>query len=170
MADKGLNAPRASSAGRLFDAVAALLGLAPDRLSHEGEAAMTLESRADMGAEPYPFALREAEGVVEIDPAPLWHTLLADRAAGRAPEAMAGAFHRGLAGTFADAAAGVARRAGLSTVALSGGVFQNALLLDEMMERLAGHGLAVLAPAEVPANDGGLALGQAVVAAARQMR
>ncbi|WP_454915252.1 carbamoyltransferase HypF [Xanthobacter sediminis] len=169
MADKGLNAPLASSAGRLFDAVAALLDLAPGRLSHEGEAAMALEACARMEAEPYPFAVGEADGLLEIDPAPLWRCLLADRAAGRAIGAMAGAFHRGLARAFADGAAQVARREGLAAVALSGGVFQNALLLEEVMERLGSHGLMVLVPAEAPANDGGLALGQAVIAAARHM-
>lgn len=169
MADKGLNAPAASSAGRLFDAVAALLALAPDRLSHEGEAAMALEACARMDAPPYPFAVRGADGRLEIDPAPLWRALLADRAAGRARGAMAGAVHRGLARAFADAAAQVARREGLAAVALSGGVFQNALLLEETMRCLSGHGLQVLAPAQVPANDGGLALGQAAIAAARHM-
>ncbi|MFG1416390.1 carbamoyltransferase HypF [Xanthobacter sp. V0B-10] len=169
MADKGLNAPQAHSAGRLFDAVAALLGLAPERLSHEGEAAMALEACADMTAEPYPFAVREPEGILDIDPTPLWRALLADRAAGRPAGAMSGAFHRGLAHAFADAAARVARRGGIGAVALSGGVFQNALLLEETEGRLAGHGLRVLSPTQVPAGDGGLALGQAVVAAARLM-
>ncbi len=169
MADKGLNAPPAHSAGRLFDAVAALLGLAPERLSHEGEAAMALEACADITAAPYPFAVRALEDVLEIDPTPLWQALLADHAAGRPVGAMSGAFHRGLAQVFTDMAAREARRAGIGAVALSGGVFQNALLLAEVEGRLAGHGLRVLSPEQVPAGDGGLALGQAVVAAARLM-
>ncbi|MFG1394420.1 carbamoyltransferase HypF [Xanthobacter agilis] len=169
MADKGLNAPLSSSAGRLFDAMAMLLGCAPGRLSHEGEAAMALEACAQADAAPYPFALRENDGLLEIDPAPLWRHVLRDRAAGALCGAMAGGFHSGLAAAFADAAAGVARRAAIGAVALSGGVFQNALLLQDMTRRLEGLGLRVLAPAEVPANDGGLALGQAVVAAARHL-
>lgn len=169
MMEKGLNAPRASSAGRLFDAVAALLGLAPNRLSHEGEAAMALEALAEGEAAPYPFAIGAEAGLTEIDPAPLWRALVADIAAGRLPAAMAAAFHAGLAAAFATAAAGIAATEGLSAVALSGGVFQNARLLAETVRQIEGRGLRPLVPAQVPANDGGLAFGQAVVAAARRM-
>ena len=105
MMDKGLNAPLASSAGRLFDAVAALLGLAPDRLSHEGEAAMALEAVAEGEAAPYPFANAAQGDLMEIDPAPLWRALLADLASGRPRPAMAAAFHAGLAETFVSVAA-----------------------------------------------------------------
>ncbi|TDT96387.1 hydrogenase maturation carbamoyltransferase HypF [Azorhizobium sp. AG788] len=170
MIAKGLNAPLASSAGRLFDAMAALLGLAPDRLSFEGEAAMALEACAgDIAAAPYPMAVREADGLMELDPAPLWRAALADRAAGVPAPAMAARFHAGVAAAFADLAAWVAEGQGLSTVALSGGVFQNARLLDDVAARLSAHGLTVLLPGDVPANDGGLAFGQAAIAAARLM-
>ncbi|MFS8036040.1 carbamoyltransferase HypF [Xanthobacter sp. AM11] len=170
MMDKGLNAPRASSAGRLFDAVAALLGLAPDRLSHEGEAAMALEAAADGTPAPYPLLLHPPQdGLAEIDPAPLWRVLMADMAAGRPRGAMAAAFHDGLACAFAAAAADAAQAHGLHAVALSGGVFQNARLLEATVEHLRARGLRPLVPAQVPANDGGLAFGQAVVAAARRM-
>jgi len=166
MADKGLNSPPAISAGRLFDAVAAFLGLAPHRLSFEGEAAMALEAAAAGEAEPYPFAIR-AGAVIEIDPAPMWAALADDAASGRPPGEMALAFHRGLAAAFADVAADIAAHEDLSAVALSGGVFQNALLLEETAARLAAHGLRPLIPRDAPANDGGLAFGQAAVAAAR---
>ena len=169
MMDKGLNAPSASSAGRLFDAVAALLSLAPDRLSHEGEAAMALEAAAEGDATPYPFALHPYAEPKEIDPTPLFKALVADLHAGRPRAAMAAAFHAGLAEAFAGAAAHVAQAARLTAVALSGGVFQNARLLEETVRRLEARGLTPLVPAEVPANDGGLAFGQAVVAAARRM-
>ena len=170
MIAKGLNAPPASSAGRLFDAMAALLSLAPGRLSFEGEAAMALEACAgDIAAAPYPMAVREADGLMELDPAPLWRAALADRAAGVPAPAMAARFHAGVAAAFADLAAWVAEGQGLSAVALSGGVFQNARLLDDVVARLSAHGLTVLLPAEVPANDGGLAFGQAAIAAARLM-
>lgn len=168
MMDKGINAPLASSAGRLFDAAAALLGLSPDRLSHEGEAAMALEALASGLPEPYPFTIADAGGLAEIDPTPMWRALLADLAAGRDPPAMAAAFHAGLAEAFA-AAAGRAAAGRIAAVALSGGVFQNARLLEETVARLQRRGLAALVPAEVPANDGGLAFGQAVIAAARRM-
>lgn len=169
MMDKGLNAPLASSAGRLFDAVAALLSLAPDRLSHEGEAAMALEAVAEGEAAPYPFANAAQGDVMEIDPAPLWRALLADLASGRPLPAMAAAFHAGLADAFVTVAARAADEAGVPAVALSGGVFQNARLLEETAARLRARGLIPLIPSQVPANDGGLALGQAVVAAARHM-
>jgi len=171
MVGRELNAPSASSAGRLFDAVAALLRLAPDRLSHEGEAAMALEAVAvtEAGTPPYPFALRPEAGLTEIDPAPLWQALMQDLHAGRNRGAMAAAFHTGLADVFATVAAHTAAAEGLATVAVSGGVFQNALLLEKTARRLRRHGLTVLVPAQVPANDGGLAFGQAVVAAARHM-
>lgn len=169
MMDKGLNAPPASSAGRLFDAVAALLGLAPDRLSHEGEAAMALEAAAEGDAPPYPFALHAEATPIEIDPAPLFKALIADLHAGRPPAAIAAAFHTGLAEAFVAAAAHVAATEGLTAVALSGGVFQNARLLEETVRRLEARGLTPLVPAEVPANDGGLAFGQAVVAAALRL-
>jgi hydrogenase maturation protein HypF len=175
MMDRGLNAPPASSAGRLFDAMACLLGLAPPRLSFEGEAAMALEAAA-LGhrAEPYPFALRTIEGtdgavLQELDPAPLWHAALDDLSAGRPVGAIAAAFHAGVAAAFSDAAADLARARGLGAVALSGGVMQNAILTEAMARRLSARGLAVLLSAEAPANDGGLALGQAAVAAARLM-
>lgn len=167
MIDKGLNAPLASSAGRLFDAASALLGLAPDRLSHEGEAAMALEARAADSVAPYILALRPQGDLLEIDPAPLWHAMVADLAGGRAVGEMAGAFHAGLALAFVEAAEQVARRHALTTMAVSGGVFQNARVLQKVLALLQARGLTALAPAEVPANDGGLALGQAVVAAAR---
>ena len=169
MMDKGLNAPRASSAGRLFDAVAALLGLAPDRLSHEGEAAMALEAVAAGDAAPYPFDIRTQGDLIEIDPAPLWRALRADLAAARPRADMTAAFHAGLAEAFVLVAARAAEEAGTRAVAVSGGVFQNARLLEETAARLGARGLTPLIPAEVPANDGGLAFGQAVVAAARHM-
>ncbi len=169
MMDKGLNAPRASSAGRLFDAAAALLGLAPDRLSHEGEAAMALEAIAAGEAAPYAFAIAERDGLTEIDPAPLWRALVSDRAAARPLPDMAAAFHSGLAEAFVTVAARAAVEAGTPAVALSGGVFQNARLRAETAARLRVRGLTPLIPSQVPANDGGLAFGQAVVAAARHM-
>ncbi|ABS65599.1 (NiFe) hydrogenase maturation protein HypF [Xanthobacter versatilis] len=169
MMDKGLNAPLASSAGRLFDAVAAVLGLAPDRLSHEGEAAMALEAAAQGDAPPYPFALHAEAVPIEIDPAPLFKALVDDLHAGSPRAAMAAAFHAGLAEAFTGAAVQVAAKEGLTAVALSGGVFQNARLLEETVRRLEAHGLIPLVPGDVPANDGGLAFGQAVVAAARRM-
>ena len=169
MMDKGLNAPLASSAGRLFDAVAAFLGLAPDRLSHEGEAAIALEAIVAGDAAPYPFTISPHGDLIEIDPAPLWRALVTDRVSARPLPDMAAAFLAGLADAFVTVAARAADEAGVPAVALSGGVFQNARLLEETAARLRSRGLTPLIPSQVPANDGGLALGQAVVAAARHM-
>ncbi len=171
----GAHAPLASSCGRLFDAVAGALGICFDRQAYEGEAAMRLEALARSAAPDdtaYPFACADA-ALIELDPAPLWHALIAD-IAGRVPAAaIAARFHRGLAKVVAATAARLAvravpmRRPGFDTIALSGGCFQNRLLLESVAARLGAAGFAVLCHAEVPSNDGGLALGQAAIGAAR---
>lgn len=163
---KGVNSPLTSSTGRLFDAVAAGIGLTPERQSFEGEAAMALEAAARPAlaeAEPYPMAL---EGNF-LDPAPLWAALLADRESGVSAEVMAARFHLGLAVSVIRAAREAARRHGAAAIALSGGCFQNATLLELCLARLEGE--TVLTPAETPPNDGSLALGQAAVAMSRLM-
>jgi hydrogenase maturation protein HypF len=164
MVARGVNAPLSSSAGRLFDAVAWGAGLAPDRLSHEGEAAMALEAaaRAHGPAAPYPLVW---DGPV-LDPAPLWHALLRNRGTGAPPGLIAARFHAGLAAAVLDGARRLAREHGAGAVALTGGVFHNATLLDACLAGLDGP---VLTHAIVPAGDGGLALGQAAVAMARAM-
>ncbi|TCO70547.1 carbamoyltransferase HypF [Rhodovulum euryhalinum] len=156
----GLNAPACTSAGRLFDAVAAALGLCANRQTYEGEAAMRLEALAEgVTAAPYPFA--------GLDPAPMFHALDADLAAGSPPGVISARFHAGLAHAFAAPARALVEGGRARAVALSGGCFQNARLLAEMLAAL--DGVPVLTHRETPANDGGLALGQAVVAAARHL-
>lgn len=169
MIARGLNAPLASSAGRLFDAMAALLGLAPSRLSFEGEAAMALQAVAEKAGDvpSYPFGLAPMGDLMEIDPTPMWRAACADQAEGRAPGIIARRFHAGVAEAFARLALSLAAQHGASAIALSGGVCQNALLLEMLVARLEPSGRSLLLPGEVPANDGGLALGQAAVAAAR---
>ena len=158
---KGLNAPRTSSAGRLFDAVAALAGVAPGRQSFEGEAAMALETlaRRHGPADPFPFA---RDGAV-LDPAPMWRAAVAEAE----PARLAARFHAGLAAAVAGMAADLADAHGAPAVALTGGVFQNLTLLEDVAARLAGRRLLI--PAAAPPNDGGLALGQAAVAARRML-
>jgi len=161
-AAKGLNAPPSASAGRLFDAVAACLGLCPARQSYEGEAAMRLEALADAeenGA--YAFGLGDGS----IDPAPMFAELAADLARGIAPGVIAARFQSGLAQAFAAAARAAAEAAGTDTIALSGGCFQNVALLAATCRALEGFRLCL--PGQVPAGDGGLAYGQALVALAR---
>ncbi|HEX4711178.1 carbamoyltransferase HypF [Phenylobacterium sp.] len=169
----GVNAPIASSCGRLFDAVAAALGLCDGRQAYEGDAASRLEALAeasgdDMG-NPYPVALAapDAGGVRRLDPAPMWAALFEDCASGTPVGAMARRFHRGLAEATAATSRALAAEGGFDAVALSGGCFQNRLLFEETARRLRLAGFTVLSHRRVPANDGGLSLGQAAVAAAR---
>lgn len=162
----GINAPLSSSAGRLFDAVAACLGLCPEAQSYEGEAAMRLEALAqtstDGGA--YPFA---TDGE-QIDPTPMFQALAEDIAATRPLADLAMRFHRGLAQAMADAARICIEQGNATAIVLSGGCFQNALLNRLVHDELCG--LTVLTHRLTPANDGGLSLGQAVIAAARALR
>ncbi len=171
----GVNAPLSSSCGRLFDAVAAALDICADAIAYEGQAAVELEAAArrglDAAAVGYPFAVaREPDaGVWLLDPATMWAALLDDLAAGVETECIAARFHLGLAVAVADLAVRIATEHGLSAVALSGGVFQNRTLFEAVVGRLRGHGVTVLTHRRVPANDGGIALGQAVVAACRML-
>lgn len=172
MMAKGVNAPMTSSMGRLFDAVGAALGCAFARVSFEGQAAMELESLARAArteSEGYPFSIRLEGDLTQLDPAPMWRALLADLTHGVAPAVMARRFHCGVATASADLALALARRHQAGAIALSGGVMQNALLLELLLARLADGGLPVLTQRQVPANDGGLAYGQAVIAAALAM-
>ncbi len=167
----GINAPETSACGRWFDAVAAVLGLSADRISYEAQAAMELEALAGdvLPDEGYPLDLAAHAGLLRLEPAPLWRAVLEDQARGVAPRTIAGRFHRGLAdGVVAMTRALWRQESAMQpTVALSGGVFQNALLAAAVTAGLRDAGFRVLTPCAVPANDGGLALGQAAVAAAR---
>ena len=170
MVRAGVNAPITSSAGRLFDAMAALAGCAPEKLSYEGEAAMRLEALAEQAqavSAPLEFGLRMNGDLLEIDPAPMWRSALHRLEKGCDPTELAWAFHAGLAHVLAKSTGMLAQRSGLDTVALSGGVMHNGVLVGLLLPLLQAAGLRVLMPAQVPAGDGGLALGQAVVAAYR---
>jgi hydrogenase maturation protein HypF len=166
MARRGINAPFTSSAGRLFDAVAALLGVR-DSVNYEGQAAIELEQLADP-AEPgaYRAAIETGE-VLSIAGADLVGAVAEDIAAGVAREKIAARFHNGIAGLTADCCELLRQRTSLRTVALSGGVFQNLLLLQRLVGLLESRGFTVLTHSRVPCNDGGISLGQAAVAAAR---
>ncbi len=162
--ERGLNAPLTTSCGRLFDALAALLGVCPVA-QYEAQAAMELQALADPAADgTYPYDLRaEPEGWL-VDPTPLVWAAYADRRAGVALPTIAIRCHRAVADFTAAVCERLAAATGLRQVALSGGVFQNTLLLREVLARLRAAGLDVYFQREVPTNDGGLALGQAVVA------
>lgn len=167
-------APRASSVGRLFDAVAAAVGLARERVAYEGEAAMRLEALVcaedldeDVGQD-YPFEIaRTAQGLACIEPRPMWDALLGDLRTAEPTSRIAARFHRGLAAAVVRLAAQLAAEQSLATVALGGGVFQNKVFTELVLRGLEGSGLQTLLPRAVPVNDGGLAWGQALVALAR---
>jgi hydrogenase maturation protein HypF len=155
--ESGFSWPLTSSCGRLFDAVAALVGLRL-KASFEGQAAMELEAAAKESEDPIPDDPRSVDEVVR--------DVVEGIQQGRDLPSIAAGFHAGLADSVADAAVAVGRECSLSRVALSGGSFQNTILLSRVASRLEARGFDVLTPGEVPANDGGLALGQAAVAAA----
>lgn len=160
--------PVTSSAGRLFDAVAALLGLRP-RITYEGQAAIELEAAA-AGVEldavaPYPASIERVAELLVIDPSPLIARVVAERDRGTPVAAISAGFHAGLGRTAVEAAAELAGRYGLDTVALSGGVFQNTRLTEVVVAACREAGLSVLVHQRVPPNDGGISIGQAAVAA-----
>ena len=160
------HSPVTTSAGRLFDAVAALVGLHP-RAGFEGQAAMALEALADLderGAYPFPLFPSPSPGAPALlDWEPLLLALLEDGTRGVEVSLRSARFHNALV----DGIAAVARLAGSPRVALSGGCFQNRFLLARTRERLAAEGFEVLTHRIVPPNDGGIALGQVIIAAAR---
>jgi hydrogenase maturation protein HypF len=174
MIASGTNAPLASSCGRLFDAAAAIAGLAWGAQNYEGEAAMRFEAAIDPGAmaEPddlaYPFAipLLGGRGLPYIEPLAVWRAMLGDLVLGTPPGVMAARFHRGLARAVIRMAERLVAGSAIDTVALSGGVFQNATLFALVHDGLTAQGLSVLSHSRTPANDGGIALGQAVIALA----
>ena len=168
MIEGQVNSPLTSSVGRLFDAVAAALGICADRIAYEGQAAIELEAacRGIEAEEGYRFGLSDDNGCWVLDPAPMWHQLFADLVDAVPTARVSARFHAGLADAVCDLGARIAADYGIGTVALSGGVFQNRTLFERVCNRLRTRGLSVLAHGRVPTNDGGLALGQAVTAAA----
>jgi len=171
--------PPASSCGRLFDAVAAALGICFEHQGYEGEAAARLEAAVDPEALDegdelaYPFAIPRllGSGLPYIEPLAMWSAVFGDLLLGTPVGVISARFHRGLARAVAQMAGKLARGSGgapaFDTVALSGGCFQNRVLFEQCACRLRAAGLTVLAHAHVPTNDGGLALGQAAIAAAQ---
>jgi hydrogenase maturation protein HypF len=165
MLDRGLSSPLTSSVGRLFDAVASLAGLR-QKTSFEGQAAMELEYAAERGCgAPYPFPLVVADAEAVVDWEPMLRELLADLRRLTSIADISARFHDGLV----EAIVAVARYAGEPRVALTGGCFQNRLLLTRAIRRLRAEGFEPFWHQRVPPNDGGLALGQ-IAAAARMLK
>ncbi|MFI6875530.1 carbamoyltransferase HypF [Streptomyces sp. NPDC050400] len=167
MIERGINCPRASSAGRLFDAVASLLGLV-DSVSYEGEAAVALESAAGrIRVVALDRRLVRAGGLWVYDPVPTLTDLLARRAHGEPVPALAAAFHRTVAEVTAELVGRAVESGAPRTVCLAGGCFVNRRLLADVRRLLRAQGLHVLVGRAVPVGDGGISYGQAAVAAAR---
>ena len=163
----GLRSPPTSSVGRLFDAVAALLDVR-DAVSYEGQAACELEQVADRrhrGA--YAVRIKTEAGGHVLQGSDLVAGALTDLRAGTARSLIAARFHRGLAGATVEMCRVLRDETGLGTVALSGGCFANVILLEAVTDGLSDAGFEVLRHRQVPCNDGGISLGQAAVAAAR---
>jgi len=154
--ERGLNCVDSSSMGRLFDAAAALIGVR-QRVSYEGQAAIELESLCGSIARIYPSNL--------LDPAPLLRAIVDDLRAGVAREEIAAGFHEALARWVWEIGVLGRHQTGLNLVGLTGGVFQNVRLVRRSVELLRADGFEVLLHRVVPANDGGLSLGQAALAA-----
>jgi hydrogenase maturation protein HypF len=166
--EKELNSPLTSSMGRLFDAASALLGVCTE-VRYEGQAAIELEARACESAErAYAYHIcKNGSGAYEIDVAPTIREIVEDLKAGISVGLIASTFHATIADMIAAVCAKLREDTGLSRVALSGGVFQNVLLLEQAVERLESAGFEVFRQSVVPCNDGGISLGQAVIAVRR---
>ncbi len=169
---RGVSCVPTSSMGRLFDAVSSLAGVR-HRCDHEAQAALELEARAlpavaDCGR-PYAFGLRAGprgeDGPRVLDPAPVLRAVVHDLRAGTPTEVVAARFHHAVAGAVVAACEAAGRLTGVGTVALSGGVFANAVLEEACTRELGRRGFTVVRHRAVPCGDGGLALGQLLVAA-----
>jgi hydrogenase maturation protein HypF len=171
LVETGAVSPLCSSAGRLFDAVAAMLGEAPPRVTFDAQAAMRLEAlaaSAPAGATGLPFEQREPpEGPLEIDAAPAIRAIDEQLRRGVSPAVIALRFHEGLAAAFVRASVAIREREGLEVVALAGGVAANDVFVGALVRRLAAAGFTLLRPRRLPPNDGAIAFGQISVALAR---
>ncbi|MFP5269536.1 carbamoyltransferase HypF [Coleofasciculus sp.] len=174
--EKGINAPLASSTGRLFDAVAAALGICRAECSYEGQAAIEMEALVTQDSlnyvkelAVYPFEIGNLDKGTpfELEPRPLWLALLEDLKQNVPKSLIAAKFHQGLADAIANMVQQLSPDLISNHVILTGGVFQNRILLTQVSENLEKMGMKVLTQSVVPPNDGGLSLGQAVIAAAQ---
>ena len=186
MLTKGSHAPMASSCGRLFDAVAAAMGICRDGVIYEGQAAIELEAIVDQDTLhnederlAYPFTILSISvpgfehGLPYIEPVAMWRAILSDLNLKTPAPVMSARFHKGLAKIIVTMIQKLSTRGEqriVDTVALSGGVFQNKTLLEQVITRLEHDSFKVLTHRQVPCNDGGIALGQAVIGAAHLLK
>jgi hydrogenase maturation protein HypF len=166
--DAGMNSPLTSSLGRVFDGVASIIDL-KRFVSFEGQAAMELEAAAKPGsADVLPYRIFQEGETSILDLIPLVKAIVEARLAGMQAPGLASAFHATLIASFIDMAGLLRERTGISRVALSGGCFQNRILLEGCADELVRGGFEVFTHQRIPANDGGVALGQAVIAGMRK--
>ncbi len=184
MLDQGINSPLASSCGRLFDAVAAAVGLCRSRAQYEGQGAIELEMQAtyvgdsikELETEAYSFGINtnvktaSTTPLIEIDPAIMWTRLLNDIQKGVDVPTISARFHAGMIDAIFSVIQTACKQHSIKTVALSGGCLQNKILLEGLTKRVRKAGLTCLSQRHFPANDGGISLGQAAIAAAAQVR
>jgi hydrogenase maturation protein HypF len=165
---RGLNCPSTSSAGRLFDAASAITGVCTE-ISYEAQAAIELEMVAEgehhsRSVKPYPFDIAEQDGLRVVKLAKLIAAIAKDVRGGVPTSRISLKFHRTMAQMVREICLSISKDTGIKVVALSGGVFQNRLLMRLVVELLEADGFKVLTHRDVPCNDGGISLGQAVIA------
>jgi len=164
MVEKGVNSPLTSSCGRLFDAVSALVGIRKE-IAYEGQAAIELEMCRKPGEEGvYAFDVYAEAGEWIMETAPIVRGVVTDLLEGELPDVISGRFHNTLIKMLHQICVTIRTESHVAQVALSGGVFQNETLLSGLTKALVADGFGVLSQSKVPANDGGLSLGQAVIA------
>lgn len=177
---KGINSPLASSCGRLFDAVAAAIGICRENCSYEGQGAIALETAAtnylnsaenwlNVRQNAYSLTLKVSDKLPILDSGSIWPSVLRDLNQEVEVGAIAARFHLGLAQAIVAMVNALQSNQPFTQIVLSGGVWQNGLLLQQVKEELTQQGFVVLTHQQVPTNDGGLALGQGAIAAARSI-
>jgi hydrogenase maturation protein HypF len=175
--EKGINSPLTSSVGRLFDAVAAAIGICPEKCSYEGQAAIEMEAIADVNilnndeeTLNYTFKFEKSDNIYYIDTSSTWREILNDINQHISSSEIAAKFHKGLASAVVTMVKQIRQEHEFHQIALTGGVFQNRILLKQVKMQLEKLEINVLTHSIVPANDGGLSLGQAVIAAAKYLK
>jgi len=161
-----VNSPLTSSCGRLFDAVAALIGIRRE-VSYEAQAAIELEmaARSSSETDAYPFTIHRQDGRWQIDPSPLFGAIVEDLRRKVRTETISRRFHNGLVETLVRLACMLRQESSINRICLSGGTFNNLLVFEHLTRKLESRGFEVFTHSEVPTGDGGLSLGQALVAA-----
>jgi hydrogenase maturation protein HypF len=168
MLARGIQTIATSSCGRLFDAVSSLVGIRHET-TYEGQAAIELEMSATKASDAYPFVIEDGEPF-QIDPRPTIEAIVGDVVSGVAADGISARFHLTMAQVIVDSCERLRASCGLNRICLSGGTFQNLRLLGHAVTLLRENGFDVFTHQRVPTNDGGLALGQAVIASCRLQR